>query len=145
MKSFKEYIKNVKSYEWALIVLVVLYIMSGLRTPYELSLYVNNTFAYMSFLALLVLFFITKRNLLVILAIFVGGLVFISRSALTDHRIHIPSEYNRANKMKTFNAGNRKRTLEEEMVGNIRGKPDNIPNPASYNPVLCNAHSATSL
>ena len=143
MKSIKEYIKNVKTYEWILVVLVVLYILSGVKTPYELSMYVNNTFAYLSFLALLVLLYIMKSNVLIILLIFAGGLVFISRSAVTDYRLHIPSEYNKVNKMKTFNNGMRKRTLEEEMVGTISNKPDNIPNPASYNPVLCDSHCAT--
>lgn len=137
-------IKNVKSYEWVVLILIVLYILSGLKTPYELSIYVNNTFAYLSFLALLVLLFIMKCNLFIIFFIFIGGLVFISRSSITDYRLHIPSEFNRNYKMKTFNNGMNKRTLEEEIVGLIQ-KPDNIPNPSSYNPVLCDSHCATSI
>ena len=143
MNSIKEYIKNVKTYEWVIVGLVVLYLLSGVKTPYELSLYVNNTFTYLSFLALIVLLYITKSNLFVIILIFIAGLVFIRRSAVTDYRLHIPSEYNKVNKMKTFNHGMKERTLEEEMVGTLKTRPDNIPNPASYNPVLCDSHCAT--
>lgn len=143
MNFIKDYMKNLKIHEWILVVLVVLYVLSGVKTPYEMSLYLNNTFAYLSFLALIVLLIVTKNNVFVIFALAVGGLVFISRSGISDHRLHIPSEYNKVNKMKTFNPV-RNKTLEEEMVGTIT-KPDNIPNPASFNPVLCNSHCATTV
>lgn len=137
--------KSVKSYEWILIIVIIIYILSGVKTPYELSLYVNNTFTYLSFLALLFLLFIKKSNILVILFILIGGLFFISRSKITDYRLHIPSEYNKKQKMNSFNYNMKQKTLEEEIVGTIKNKPDNIPNTSTYHPVLCDAHCASCI
>ena len=55
MKLFSKTVKsfiNFKPYEFILFVLLVLYLVSGVSTPYELSPYVNNIFMYLSLFVL---------------------------------------------------------------------------------------------
>lgn len=137
--------KNLKLHEVIIIILSILYIISGVHTPYELSPYINNIFTYLSFIALLILLFLYKTNWLLLFILIVFGLVFFSRSQLTNIKKQKNTESNKLQKMNTFNEHLKKRTLEEEIVGNINNNIDNVPNPSSYNPVMCDSHNAANL
>lgn len=138
-------LKNLKLHEVIIIILSILYIISGVHTPYELSPYINNIFTYLSFIALLILLFLYKTNWLLLFILIVFGLVFFSRSQLTNIKKQKNTESNKLQKMNTFNEHLKKRTLEEEIVGNINNNIDNVPNPSSYNPVMCDSHNAANL
>lgn len=138
-------LKNLKLHEVIIIVLSILYIISGVHTSYELSPYINNIFTYLSFIALLILLFLYKTNWLLLFILVVVGLVFFSRSQLTNIKKQKNTESNKLQKMNTFNEHLKKKTLEEEIVGNINNNIDNVPNPSSYNPVMCDSHNAANL
>ena len=85
--------KNLKSYEFVLFILLVLYIVSGVSTPYDLSPYVNNTFMYLSLFALAFLLYLYGNPLLALLLL-ITSVVFINRSSKVSHTIMQPSQLN---------------------------------------------------
>jgi hypothetical protein len=137
-------ISSMKTYEILLVVVLVLYIVSGVSTPYELSPYVNNTFMNLSLLALVIVLYLYGNPLLAVVVAIVAA-VFINRSRKVDHRIMKPSQENKNSTMKKLNSHLNVKSLEEEMVGDILKKPDNTPGPSSYHPVLCASHNASNL
>ena len=138
--------KNLKSYEFVLFILLVLYIVSGVSTPYELSPYVNNTFMYLSLFALAFLLYLYGNPLLALLLL-ITSVVFINRSSKVSHTIMQPSQQNKNIKMKQLNYNINKKTLEEEIVGQIERNPDNIPGSSNFSPepVLCDAGAASKV
>ena len=137
-------LKNFKPYEFVLVVLLLLYIVSGVSTPYELSPYVNNSFMYLSLFALAILLYLYGNPLLALLFLFTS-VIFINRSNKVSHYTMKPSQENKNNKMQQLNIPFTKNTLEEEIVGQIVRNPDNIPGPETYHPVLCDSHNATKV
>tara|TARA_B100001175_G_C19469576_1_gene621007 strand:- start:1173 stop:1616 length:444 start_codon:yes stop_codon:yes gene_type:complete len=137
-------LKNFKPYEFVLVVLLLLYIVSGVSTPYELSPYVNNSFMYLSLFALAILLYLYGNPLLALLFL-ITSVIFINRSNKVSHYTMKPSQENKNNKMQQLNIPLTKNTLEEEIVGQIVRNPDNIPGPETYHPVLCDSHNATKV
>ncbi len=137
-------LKNLKTYEILLAVLLVLYLVSGVSTPYELAPHVNNVFMYGSLVAIVVVLFLYSNPLL---AVFFGvaAMVFFNRSRMVDHILMAPNQDNKDNVMKNLNSHLNERTLEEEMVGQIVRQPMNIAGPSSYQPVLCKTYNATDV
>lgn len=136
--------KNLKTIEVFFIIILVIYLVSNMSTPYSLAPYVNNVFAYGSIIVLLLLLHLYS-NPSVTFIFAISALVFIYRSRLVDHKIMKPNEVNKNKAMKKFNENNNKSTLEEEIVNNMVSKPDNIPSPETYQPVLCGVHGATEI
>ena len=134
--------KNMKTYEVLLAVLLVLYLVSGVSTPYNLSPYVNNVFMYGSLLALVVILCLRCNPLLAIL-FGVVALELVRRSRKVDHNLMRPSESNKNRDLKNMNAHLNKTTLEEEMVGQITAPSIQLDGPAGYEPVLSKVHNAT--
>ena len=140
-KSFNK----MKAFEVLLFVLLLLYLISGISTPYELAPYVNNIFTQLSLFAIVAIIFLCG-NIMLALLFSIVVVVFIKRSSKVDHKVIAPSQKNTDNKLKTFNNNLViEKTLEEEMVGQVVKKPDNIPSPSTYHPVLCESHNATNL
>ena len=137
-------LKNFKPYEFVLVVLLLLYIVSGVSTPYELSPYVNNSFMYLSLFALAILLYLYGNPLLALLFL-ITSVIFINRSNKVSHYTMKPSQENKNNKMQQLNIPFTKKTLEEEVVGQIVRNPDNIPGPETYHPVLCDSHNASKV
>tara|TARA_Y100001980_G_C14543760_1_gene322625 strand:+ start:654 stop:1097 length:444 start_codon:yes stop_codon:yes gene_type:complete len=137
-------LKNFKPYEFVLVVLLLLYIVSGVSTPYELSPYVNNSFMYLSLFALAILLYLYGNPLLALLFL-ITSVIFINRSNKVSHYTMKPSQQNKNNKMQQLNIPFTKKTLEEELVGQIVRNPDNIPGPETYHPVLCDSHNASKV
>ena len=137
-------LKNFKPYEFVLVFLLLLYIVSGVSTPYELSPYVNNSFMYLSLFALAILLYLYGNPLLALLFL-ITSVIFINRSNKVSHYTMKPSQQNKNNKMQQLNIPFTKKTLEEELVGQIVRNPDNIPGPETYHPVLCDSHNASKV
>ncbi len=140
VKSFK----NLKPYEFILFVLLVLYLVSGVSTPYELSPYVNNMFMYLSLFAFSVVLYLYGNPLLAAFFFFVS-FVFINRSNNVSHKVMKPSQKKKDITMRQLNNPMLQKTLEEEIVGQIQKHPNNIPGPSSYQPLLCDSHNATKI
>lgn len=137
-------LKNLKIMEILLTVLIVIYLLSNVSTPYNMAPYVNNLFMYASLLAFTVILFIYSNPLLAILFL-VFSFVFVNRSKKVDHLIMKSSENNKDMKLKDLNSNLKATSLEEEIISESKDKPDNIPGPSTYQPVLCDDHSASSL
>ena len=140
VKSFK----NLKPYEFILFVLLVLYLVSGVSTPYELSPYVNNIFMYLSLFAFSVVLYLYGNPLLAAFFLFVS-FIFINRSNKVSHKVMKPSQQKKDTTMTQLNNPLLQKTLEEQMVGQIERHPNNIPGPSSYHPVLCDSHNASKI
>lgn len=140
IKSFK----NLKPYEFILFVLLVLYLVSGVSTPYELSPYVNNIFMYLSLFAFSVVLYLYGNPLLAAFFLFVS-FIFINRSNKVSHKVMKPSQQKKDTTMTQLNNPLVQKTLEEQMVGQIERHPNNIPGPSSYHPVLCDSHNASKI
>tara|TARA_B100001175_G_C19194104_1_gene488176 strand:- start:201 stop:644 length:444 start_codon:yes stop_codon:yes gene_type:complete len=140
IKSFK----NLKPYEFILFILLVLYLLSGVSTPYELSPYVNNIFMYLSLFAFSVVLYLYGNPLLAAFFLFVS-FIFINRSNKVSHKVMKPSQQKKDTTMTQLNNPLVQKTLEEQIVGQIQRHPNNIPGPSSYHPVLCDSHNATKI
>lgn len=140
VKSFK----NLKPYEFILFVLLVLYLVSGISTPYELSPYVNNIFMYLSLLAFSVVLYLYGNPLLAVFFLFVS-FIFINRSNKVSHKVMKPSQQKKNTTMTQLNNHLTQKTLEEQIIGQIEKHPNNIPGPSSYHPVLCDSHNASKI
>lgn len=147
MKLFSKTVKsfiNFKPYEFILFVLLVLYLVSGVSTPYELSPYVNNIFMYLSLFAFSIVLYLYGNPLLALFCLFVS-FIFINRSNKVSHKVMKSSQIKKDNTMNQLNNSLFNKTLEEQIVGQIQRHPNNIPGPSSYHPVLCDSHNATKI
>tara|TARA_B100000902_G_scaffold395060_1_gene452782 strand:- start:26912 stop:27364 length:453 start_codon:yes stop_codon:yes gene_type:complete len=145
-KAYNNFVKFklFKPYEFILLVLLFLYIISGVSTPYSVSPYVNNYFMYLSLLALSFLLYLYGNPLVALVFIFTSY-VFIQRSKYTSHELIKPSQNKTDSKLKELNSNLKEKTLEEEIVGKIVRNNDNLPNVSNYNPVLCDNHNAYTI
>jgi hypothetical protein len=139
-------LKNMTAYEIIFVVLILLYLLSNVSTPYALAPYINNIYTYFSLIAIVVFLFL-KSNPLIALFFGIAALIFISRSSKVDHKVMAPSTHNRSVNMINLNNNNNMKTisLEEELISVIQKQPDNIMNPNSYHPVTCETHNASSI
>ena len=142
-KSLKS-VNNMKTGEILLGVLLVLYLVSGVSTPYELAPYVNNVFMSASLAAIVVVLYLYSNPLLAVFFAIVA-FVFVNRSKKVDHRVMKPSQNNKNSNMRKLNKHLKEKSLEEEIVGQVVRNPDNTPGPANYNPVLCESHNASEI
>ncbi len=145
MSLLKKSLNNVtsmKTYEVLLFVVLVLYLVSGVSTPYSLAPYVNNVFMHLSLVALVVVSYLYGKNVVLTLFLAIVAFVFVNRSSKVSHIKMKPSEDNKKTNLKSLNKHLSEKTLEEEVVGQVVKNVDNSPNPSSYNPVLCDSHNA---
>ena len=133
---------NIKSYEILFIVLLLLYLISNVSTPYNYAPHINNIYMYFS---LIIIILCVNSNLLIALLFAGVALVFLKRSKKVDHGVMAQSETTRASKMTSMNSHLNSKSLEEEMVTLIDQRPENIASIENYNPVVCDAHSASNI
>lgn len=136
-------LKNMSSLQIIFIVLIVIYILSGVNIPYNLTQHLNKPFIYASlFISVIVLYLYTNNILAFVFLI--GVLVFINRSQKIDLNLNKPSQENKNKVLKNLNTHLTEKTLEEEIVGSIK-KIDNVPNSSNYHPILCDSHNAENI
>ena len=145
LNSFKNKVlelKNIKNYELVFVVLLLLYLISNVSTPYDLAPHINNAYMYISLFAI-VLLLLLNSNPLIALLFAIVALIFLQRSKKVDHGVMAPSNANKTAAMENLNTHLSIKTLEEEMVGQIDRHPDNIVSQNSYHPVMCDSHDAS--
>ena len=144
--NFKK-LKNISSYEIIFVVLIILYLISNVSTPYELAPYINNIYTYLSLIAIVILLFL-NTNPLIALFFGIAGIIFIIRSSKVDHAVMAPSTSNKSSEMIKLNNNINtinNNSLEEEVIGQIQKQPDNIMNTNNYHPVSCETHNASDI
>ena len=92
--NFKK-LKNMSAYEIIFVVVILLYLLSNVSTPYALAPYINNIYTYFSLIAIVVFLFL-KSNPLIALFFGIAALIFISRSSKVDHKSMAPSSHNKS-------------------------------------------------
>ena len=137
-------LKKITPYELVFIIVLILYLISNISTPYDLAPQVNNAYMYISLFAITILLLLNSNPLIAILFAFVA-IIFLQRSKKTDHRVMAPSTSNKTAAMTNMNKDLTIKSLEEEMVGQIDRQPDNISSLSTYNPVMCNYHNASDV
>lgn len=145
VNSFKNKVlelKNITNYEFVFVVLLLLYLISNVSTPYDFAPHINNAYTYISLFAIVILLLLNSNPLIALLFAFIA-LIFLQRSKKVDHRVMAPSNANKTAAMENLNTHLSIKTLEEEMVGQIDRQPDNIISQNSYHPVMCDSHDAS--
>lgn len=137
-------LKRITPYELVFIIVLILYLISNISTPYDLAPQVNNAYMYISLFAITILLLLNSNPLIAILFAFVA-IIFLQRSKKTDHIVMAPSTSNKTAAMTNMNKDLSIKSLEEEMVGQIDRQPDNITSLSTYNPVMCNYHNASDV
>jgi hypothetical protein len=132
-------LKNITTNEIFLVVVILLYLISNVSTPYELAPYINNVYTYFSLIAIVILLFL-KSNPIIALFFGIAALIFVTRSNKVDHGVMAPSTLNKSVNMMNLNTNTntsmntntninnimKQTSLEEELIGTIQKQPDNI-------------------
>ena len=136
-------LKNMSSLQIIFIVLIIIYILSGVNIPYNLTTHINKPFVYASLIISIIVLYLYSNNIITLVYL-IGVLVFINRSQKIDLNLNKPSQENKNKVFKNLNTHLTQKTLEEEIVASIK-KLDNIPNTSNYHPILCDSHNAEKL
>ncbi len=135
---------NIKSYEAIFVVLLFLYLLSNVSTPYNFAPHVNSIYMYCSLIIIFIMLLVNSNPLIALLFAYVA-IVFLQRSKKVDHRVMAQTESNKSSKMEILNSHLNSKSLEEEMVTLIEQRPENIVSIENYNPVVCDTHSASNI
>jgi hypothetical protein len=148
MESFKELFKKEHMGEFILIILMIIYLILGLRTPDLIANMVDNIVGKVVIILIVIYLFMHSNPILAVLAALVA-FDLIRRSNETTGlgalAAYAPSEQK---KMSHFTAFNQfPYTLEQEVVAKMAPivRSGSSLTPASYKPVLENLHDATPL
>ena len=160
MNFIKYLIKEVKNHEIIFGVLLILYLISGLKTPHVLSQYITTIYGYGILAILTVIIFVGNNPILGILA-GISFLELLRRSNNTHPTNVMPSHKYREDVLEKLNKNNetiiekksvtnilyndKNKSLEEEVVENIItvSKSSNLE--PTYKPTLCETHNALSM
>ena len=112
-------LKNMSSLQVIFIVLIVIYILSGVNIPYNSTQYFNKPFVYASLIIAVFVFYL-YTNKIITLVFLIGVLVFMNRSYKIDLNINKPSQQNKNKVFNNLNSHLRQKTLEEEIVQSIK-------------------------
>jgi len=134
-------LKNLSAYEIILFVLLIAYLISNVSTPYYLSQYIDNSYTYLSLIAIVILIYLYSNPILAILFAIVS-LVIINRSKKTTPITMKPSEKNKIKALNNYNKNLKQKTLEEDIIKQMEKRPMNILGPEKYNAVTCDDHNA---
>ena len=137
-------LNKIKPFEAIFIVLLIMYLISNVSTPYNFASHVNTIYTYLSLIIIFILLFLNSNPLIAILFGIVA-VVFLQRSKKVDHITMSQSDANRSSKMEKLNTHLTSVSLEEEIVKLIEARPKNITSVENYNPVICDSHNASNI
>ena len=146
MDSFKELLKKDHTGEFILIVLIIIYLIIGLKTPEIVAVMVDNVIGKVAIILIVLYLFLHANPILAVLAALVAfDLMRRSNDAtgLGALSAYAPSE---KKKMSQFTAYNQfPYTLEQEVVAKMAPivRSCSSLNPPSYKPLLENLYDAS--
>lgn len=146
MDSFKELLKKDHTGEFILIVLIIIYLILGLKTPEIIAIMVDNVIGKVAIILIVLYLFLHANPILAVLAALVAfDLMRRSNDAtgLGALSAYAPSE---KKKMSQFTAYNQfPYTLEQEVVAKMAPivRSGSSLNPPSYKPLLENLYDAS--
>lgn len=148
MDSFTELLKKEHMGELMLVILMIIYLVLGLRTPDMIANMVDSIIGKVVIIVAVIFLFMHANPILAVVAALVAFDLMRRSSASTGLgalQAYAPSE---EKKMSQFTAFNQfPYTLEQEVVAKMAPivRSGSSLNPASYKPVLDNLHDASSL
>jgi hypothetical protein len=131
--NFKSYFKSLSPIEIAVLVVFIIYIVFPVKTPVQLSSWVDSPLGILGILIITLYLFLYCSPVLGVVYILVAY-ELLRRSSLNTHRVpiiqYVPSEKKRAEEMAKMNPPSFT-TLEEEMVQ--LAAPIDVSKPVLYN------------
>jgi hypothetical protein len=148
MDSFKELFKKEHMGEFILIILMIIYLILGLRTPDLIANMVDNIIGKVVIILVVVYLFMHANPILAVLATLVAFDLMRRSNETTGLgalAAYAPSEQKKMSQFTAFNQF--PYTLEQEVVAKMAPivRSGSSLTPASYKPLLDNLHDATPL
>ena len=148
MDSFAELFKKEHNGEFILIVLIIIYLILGFKTPEIIAVVVDNVIGKVVIILIVVYLFLHANPILAVLAALVAfDLMRRSNDAtgLGALAAYAPSEQKKMSQFTAFNQF--PYTLEQEVVAKMAPIVRSVSslNPPSYKPLLDNLYDAASL
>jgi hypothetical protein len=151
MDSFTELLKKEHTGEFILVVLMIIYLVMGFKTPSLVSVIIDNLIGKIVIVIIVLYLFIHANPILAILAAFVA-FDLMRRSSITNGfgpdglgslQPYAPSEQKKMSQFTAFNQF--PYTLEQEVVAKMAPivRSGSSLTPSSYKPLLDNLHDAS--
>ena len=146
MSSFSSLFKKEHRGELVLTIILIVYLILGLKTPQPVAFLVDNMVGKIMIFVIVIYMFLYKNPILAILSLFVAfDLMRRSSSSMFNSvmQTYIPSEYNKMGQFTAFNQF--PYTLEQEVVKKMAPivQSGSVLNKASYKPLLDNLYDAS--
>jgi hypothetical protein len=148
MDSFTELLKKEHMGEFILIILMIIYLIMGLKTPELVAILIDNVVGKVVIILVVIYLFMHANPILAVLAALVAFDLMRRSSATTGISAlqqYAPSEQKKMSQFTAFNQF--PYTLEQEVVAKMAPivRSGSSMSPASYKPLLDNLYDAASL
>jgi len=148
MDSFTELFKKEHMSEFVLVILMIIYLILGIRTPELIASLIDNIIGKVVIILIIMYLFIHSNPILAVVAAFVAFDLMRRSSQTTglgDLQAYAPSEQKKMSQFSAFNQF--PYTLEQEIVSKMAPivRSGSSLTSASYKPLLDNLHDAYSL
>jgi hypothetical protein len=146
MNSFSSLFKKEHRSQLILTIILIAYLILGLKTPEPVAFLVNNIIGKIIVIAIVIYMFLYMNPILAVISL-VAAFDLIRRSSLSMYnnliQTYIPSEESKMNQFTAFNQF--PYTLEQEVVKKMAPivQSGSVLNSASYKPLLDNLHDAS--
>ena len=146
MNSFSSLLKKENRSELILTIILIVYLILGLKTPEPLAFLVNNILGKIVIVSIVIYMFLHMNPILAVITLVAAfDLIRRSSSSMYNNLIqtYIPSEESKMNQFTAFNQF--PYTLEQEVVKKMAPivQSGSVLNKASYHPLLDNLHDAS--
>jgi hypothetical protein len=148
MNSFSSLLKKEHRSELILTIILIVYLILGLKTPEPLAFLVNNILGKIVIFAIVIYMFLHMNPILAVITLVAAfDLIRRSSSSMYNNLIqtYIPSEESKMNQFTAFNQF--PYTLEQEVVKKMAPivKSGSVLNMPGYKPLLDNLHDASPI
>jgi len=148
MDKFSSLFKKERMGELILVILLIIYLIMGYKTPEPVANFIDTLFGKMTIFFVVVYLFLYTNPILAVLSLFVAYDLIRRSSIETGTQAIIrytPSEQKKTSQFTAFNQF--PYTLEQEVVSKMAPiiKTGTSLKPASYKPLLENLHDASTL
>jgi len=146
MNSFSSLLKKEHRGQLTLTIILIVYLILGLKTPEPIAFLVNNILGKIGIFAIVVYMFLYMNPILAVITLLVAfDLIKRSSSTMYNNLVqnYVPSEESKMNQFTAFNQF--PYTLEQEVVKKMAPivKSGSVLNMPGYKPLLDNLHDAS--
>lgn len=139
---------TLKTQDLVLAVIFVIYLISNMKLPFFLEKLIDTTSGNIIVVIMALIVFTMFNPLVGVLALIVAC-ELMRRSSVSNSNILLkqeaPSEKSKKHEMEVLNRESKKRTLEEEMVDDVKVYVSDSVTPSNIKPLLSDLHNASNL